>query len=97
MLSVSFLQSFILVFPLFQLIAADCRATSTDYVDGGGRHCVNSTPTDYFSFGIDFSGGQKSPATSCIVTPMLIDPSGNLYSCSDVAITHDGVEMISTW
>lgn len=90
-------QSLLCIFALIRLIAADCRSTGTDYVDAGGPYCVNSTSTDFFSFGTEFEGCQPSDTQGGTVTPILIDPNTDEFFCSDIATNPDDTEMRSTW
>ncbi|KAL2415570.1 hypothetical protein ABEF95_014231 [Exophiala dermatitidis] len=75
--------------------AADCLSYGYDFIDGGGPYCVNTTSTDYFSFGTEFNGCQPTDSQGDI-TPILIDPNGDEYFCSDIPTQPDSTDMVST-
>ncbi|ETI27929.1 hypothetical protein G647_00378 [Cladophialophora carrionii CBS 160.54] len=74
--------------------AADCLSYGYDFVDGGGPYCINTTSTSYFTFGTEFFGCQPSDVQDA-VTPILIDPNGDEYFCSDIGVQPDGQDMVS--
>ncbi|EXJ64010.1 hypothetical protein A1O7_00345 [Cladophialophora yegresii CBS 114405] len=74
--------------------AADCLSYGYDFVDGGGPYCINTTSTSYFTFGTEFFGCQPSDVQD-VVTPILIDPNGDEYFCSDIGVQPDGQDMVS--
>ena len=43
-------------------VAADCQSWGYDFVHEGGPYCINTTDTDFFSFGTIFEGDQMSIA-----------------------------------
>ncbi|EXJ94936.1 hypothetical protein A1O1_00054 [Capronia coronata CBS 617.96] len=75
--------------------AADCLSYGYDFVDGGGPYCINTTSPDFFSFGTEFYGCQPSDSQGDI-TPILIDPNGDEYFCSDIPTQPDGSDIVST-
>ena len=70
-----------------------CKSYGIDFVDGGGPYFINTASSDYFSFTTQFKGCN---ATEGYITPILIDPNGNEYFCSDIATTPDEVDQVST-
>ncbi|KAK5196471.1 hypothetical protein LTR99_005259 [Exophiala xenobiotica] len=88
-------SSVFILLALSRWTSADCVSYGVDYVDGGGPYCINTTSTDFFSFVSDFEGCQPSDSQGDI-TPILIDPNGDEYFCSDVATQPDDVDMTST-
>ncbi|KAI1623750.1 hypothetical protein EDD37DRAFT_438741 [Exophiala viscosa] len=89
------LHSLLAVFFLAGQTLADCISFGYDFVDGGGPYCINTTSTDYFSFGTEFEGCQPSDSQGDI-TPILVDPNGNEYFCSDIPTQPDDTDMVST-
>ncbi|EXJ89107.1 hypothetical protein A1O3_02171 [Capronia epimyces CBS 606.96] len=75
--------------------AADCLSYGYDFVDGGGPYCINTTSPDFFSFGTLFYGCQPTDSQGDI-TPILIDPNGGEYFCSDIPTQPDGADMVAT-
>lgn len=50
------LFSVVALFALAGRTLADCESFGYDFVDGGGPYCINTTSSDYFSFGTEFEG-----------------------------------------
>jgi hypothetical protein len=49
--------------------AADCESSGYDFVNGGGPYCINTTSTDYFSFGTEFEGNVPMSMAPIIPRP----------------------------
>ncbi|KIV81088.1 hypothetical protein PV11_08538 [Exophiala sideris] len=89
------LHSLLALFALAGQTLADCISFGYDFVDGGGPYCINTTSTDYFSFGTEFEGCQPSDSQGDI-TPILVDPNNNEYFCSNIPTQPADTDMVST-
>ncbi|KAK1768270.1 hypothetical protein QBC33DRAFT_558430 [Phialemonium atrogriseum] len=69
--------------------AQECSSTGLDYTNGGS-YLIDGTSDDYFVFTSAFSGCDDTD-----ISPILIDPDGNDYSCTDIATQPDDTDQVS--
>lgn len=75
-----------------QSLTPNSQSFGIDFVDGGS-YFINQSSVDQFTFLTQFEGCVSQGS----ITPILVDPSGNGYFCTDIATSPDDTSFVSTW
>lgn len=73
------------------VFAQSCSSSGLDYTDGGS-YLIDGSSNLPFTFNSMFEGCQDG-----FISPILIDPSGNQYTCDDIETQPDDSQQTSKW
>ncbi len=68
-----------------------CSCSGLDYVNGGS-YLIDGGLQSQFTFNSIFTGCPDG-----FITPILVDPSGSQFKCSEIETQPDGSQQSSQW